>query len=327
MSEIKCPIFIETPLIYSNKLSKLVGGDIYLKLENDQPSGAFKLRGNGYHSQKEVERGCKRLITASGGNTGMAVTRAGQVLGVPVTVFIPKSTPQMVIDVLREQGAEVTVHGDNFGMANDRALEEAKKPGCSYIHPYIHPETWQGHSTMVDEIAKQLGQGVRPGCFIVSVGGGGLAKGVLTGIERHGWADVPVIGVETEGADCLRKALEAGKPVELAEITSIAVTLGAKMILTELFDELPKFNFIPHVVTDKQAVQSCVRFADDHRILVEPSCGAALSVIYFDLLKELIPKGIKGPIVVIVCGGSGVSLTLLQKWAQQFNLDFPYKGH
>lgn len=89
-----------------------------------------------------MERGCKRLITASGGNTGMAVARAGKVLQVPVTIFIPKSTPPMIIDLLREQGAEVQVFGDNFGEANERAIEVAKQPGNSYIHPYIHPETW-----------------------------------------------------------------------------------------------------------------------------------------------------------------------------------------
>jgi threonine dehydratase len=89
-----------------------------------------------------VERGCKRLITASGGNTGMAVARSGQVLQVPVTIFIPTSTPPMIIDLLRAQGAEVEVFGDNFGQANAKAVEVAKQPGNSYIHPYYHEETW-----------------------------------------------------------------------------------------------------------------------------------------------------------------------------------------
>jgi len=76
-----------------------------------------------------------------------------------------------------------------------------------------------GNSTMVDEIKEQLGENVTPGCFIVSVGGGGLLKGLLLGMERHGWAQVPVIAVETEGANCMQKALEAGKPVEMGQIT------------------------------------------------------------------------------------------------------------
>ncbi|XP_065336521.1 L-serine dehydratase/L-threonine deaminase-like [Cloeon dipterum] len=325
MSDIRNSIFIETPLVLSKKLSKLIGHDLYLKCENDQPSGAFKLRGNSYHSQKEVERGCKRLITASGGNTGLAVTWSAMALGVPVSVFIPKSTPKMVIDKLTELGADVVVFGDDFKMANERALEEGKKPGQSYIHPFNHPETWQGHSTIVDEVAQQLGKGVRPGCFIASIGGGGLVKGLLDGMNRHGWSDVPLVAVETEGADCVRRALQAGRPVEMDKITSIAVTLGSNTILPALFDQLPKHNVIPLVVTDKQVVQSCIRFADDHRILVEPACGAALSVVYFDMLKDLLPEAPNGPVVLIVCGGAGVSLTLLQEWAQKFNLDFPYK--
>lgn len=143
----------------------------------------------------------------------------------------------MVVDLLREQGAEVEVFGDNFGQANARAVEVAKQPGNSYIHPYYHEETWydsdndffyfssiinifhrEGHSTMVDEMKSQLGD-TTPGCFIVSVGGGGLLQGLLAGMKRNGWEKVPVIAVETKGADCLSKAIDAGKPVELRQIT------------------------------------------------------------------------------------------------------------
>ncbi|KAF4516939.1 hypothetical protein B566_EDAN005540 [Ephemera danica] len=250
-------LHVETPLQRSAPLSDLLNHEVLLKLENIQPSGSFKLRGMGYHCQKELERGCKHLISASGGNAGLAVTLSGKLLNTPVTVFVPSSTPQLVRERIVQLGGHVTVHGDNFGQANDRAVEESKKPGCSYIHPYLHPET----CTMIDEMAIQL-EGRRPGCLLVSVGGGGLLRGLLVGLERHGWLQVPVIALETHGADCMHQAVKAGKVVELPAITSIAVTLGAKAVFPDLLEVLPKFNVHNRVITDAQALEACLRFAE-----------------------------------------------------------------
>ncbi|XP_021917379.1 L-serine dehydratase/L-threonine deaminase-like [Zootermopsis nevadensis] len=183
-----------------------------------------------------------------------------------------------------------------------------------------------GNSTLMDELKIQLPS--KPSTIVLSVGGGGLLLGVLQGLERHGWKDVPVVAMETYGAHCFNLSVKAKKMVALEKITSVAKCLGARTVAPHLLEALPQFNVISEVVTDAQAIKSCIKFADDERTLVEPGCGATLSAVYCGVLARLqnegfLPQLTTGPVVVIVCGGNGVSLHLLQDWAATFNLEFP----
>ena len=220
------PFHIATPYKFSHALSKISGYDIFLKLDNVQPSGSFKIRGMGHLCQKRAIEGCKRFVCSSGGNAGLAATYAAKKLNIPITLFVPVTTPNFIIERLQEEGAEVIVIGSAWDEANDCALELSKKEGNVYVPPFDNPDIWKGHSTLVDEIEH------KPDAIICSVGGGGLFCGIVEGLEKKNWKDVPVIVVETVGADSLSQAIKADKLVTLPSIT--------RLVVLQTFDQVKK---------------------------------------------------------------------------------------
>ncbi|XP_053628875.1 serine dehydratase-like isoform X2 [Cherax quadricarinatus] len=312
------PLHVVSPLIPSTSLSQLCGRQVLLKLDNAQPSGSFKIRGIGHFIRKNIEKGYDHVVTSSGGNAGMAAAYASRRLGVPATVVIPESTPHLMISRLKEEQADVIVHGHVWNDAHEKAQELAQKDKCCLVHPFDHPDIWEGHSTLVTEILEQSFE--KPAAIVVSVGGGGLLCGILKGLHEHGVADIPVIAMETEGAHALSAALQAGKPVSIGDITSIAKTLGALSVTQGVFDLMPGIQVLSNVITDKQAVVACMKFADEHHMLVEPACGAALAAGYCGIVQEFISKDVicnDGPVVFVVCGGNIVTLDLLMTWKNQ----------
>lgn len=300
---------VTTPLWRSLPLSALIDAPVLLKMEAFQPSGSFKLRGVGRLCEARVAAGARRLVCASGGNAGLAVAYAGRQLGVAATVVVPRTTSARSRELLVAEGAEVIEHGDDWDTAHRFALAGPARE-AAYVHPFDDPELWAGHAEIVREAAAQ---GERPGAVVVSVGGGGLLCGVLEGMRAVGWADVPVLAVETAGAASYAAALAAGEPVELPAITSLATTLGARKVAAEAVAWARRHAVVPWIVDDRAAVRACLRFADDHRVLVEPACGAGLSAIY-----ERAPALLgRGPVLVIVCGGAGTSRELLRAWAER----------
>lgn len=178
----------------------------------------------------------------------------------------------------------------------------------AFLHPFDDPLIWQGHASLVDEVVRS---GVKPGVVVISVGGGGLLSGGVEGLIRNDWTKVPVIAVETEGADSLAQSVRAGYPVELAAITSIATSLGARRICDQAFSLSKKHPVRSIVVSDRAAVSACQKFLTDHRVLVEPACGAALAVVY-DSAPEL---GEFESVLVVVCGGVTVTVEQLREWS------------
>ena len=304
------PLHTSTPLLESLPLSHALGVPVFLKMEAFQPVGSFKIRGIGYACQVHHEKGAKRLIASSGGNAGYAVAHAGRMLGMGVTVFVPQSTPTWMREIIRREGATVIEHGASWDDAHAHAYEVARREAAAYVPPFDDPLIWTGHASMIDEVASA---GLRPGAVVLAVGGGGLLCGVLEGLHRVGWTRVPVLAVETEGAASFARSVNAGRLVTLDRIATVATTLGARTIAAEALSWSRKHPVTPWIVSDPAAVRACLRFADDHRILVEPACGAALSAVY-DRAQPL--KGGR-PVLVIVCGGAGVSLALLRQWACQ----------
>jgi L-serine/L-threonine ammonia-lyase len=300
-----------TPLLQSTALEALAGVPVWLKLESAQPSASFKLRGMGLAAERAVARGAARLVSSSGGNAGYAVAWAGHALGVPVTVVVPASTGARMRRLIAATGAEVLVAGDVWDEAHAAAAALAEDTAGALLHPFDHPDIWEGHSSLVAEVADA---GLVPKLVVASVGGGGLLCGVLQGMSAAGWSDVPVLAVETEGAASFSAALEAGSPVTLPAITSLALTLGAKRVCDEVVERSREHDVRSVVVSDAAAVQACARFLDDHRVLVEPSCGAALSVAY-DRHPEVLAA--QGPILMVVCGGAAVTRSELEAWLKQ----------
>jgi L-serine/L-threonine ammonia-lyase len=300
-------IHVRTPLVESEALGRILGRRVLLKLEALQPGGSFKIRGIGLRCERLRAAGVRRFVSSSGGNAGLAVAHAGRRLGVPVTVFVPESTPPMMRDRIRAEGAEVEVRGRGWDEAHQAALQIAEQTGAGYLHPFEGTDVWEGHATMIDEVADE---GARPGAVVLSVGGGGLLCGVAMGMHRHGWTDIPIVAAETEGAASLAAAMSAGRLVTLDRITSLATTLGARTVSPEALAWTRRHPVSAWTVSDRQAVDACWRFAQDHRLLVEPACGAALSAVY----ERAEPLAAADPVLVIVCGGAGVTPELLAGW-------------
>jgi L-serine/L-threonine ammonia-lyase len=284
---------------------------VLFKLDALQPSGSFKLRGVGRYCEAAVAAGATAIVCASGGNAGFAAAWAGRRLGVPVTIVVPQSTSAEARTAIASTGAGVIVHGAAFDEAAAHATTLAESLGAANVHPFDHPLLWEGHATLIDEV---VAAGAEFDGVITSVGGGGLLLGLLQGLARNGRGDVPVLAVETEGADALSRSLAAGSPVTLPGITSIATSLGARRVADAAFEAARGPTVISLTVTDAQAVSGCLRAADRLRLLVEPACGAAIAA-----LDHRAASAFDRPLVV-VCGGIGVSLARLAEWKAHFAL-------
>jgi len=290
-------LHIQTPLIESQYLKNKFNKRVYFKMECMQPPGSFKLRGIGTLCQEELQRGAKAFIASSGGNAGIAVAYCGMRLNIPTTVFIPSSSNPLYIDAIKSYGARVIVAGAVWDEAHQAALSFAKQHEAAYIPPFDNPSLWTGHASMITEAIEQ---GLsKPDAVILSVGGGGLACGVLQGMHQHGWENVPLIAVETIGADAFAQSVHANKLITLEAITSQATSLGAKRIAQKLMDWTKIHKIENCVVTEESAIHACYNFAREQRVLVELSSGASLSLVYDEnpLLQEA------KSILVIVCGG------------------------
>jgi len=301
-------LHLETPLIASHSLSSRLGKNVLLKLEALQPPGSFKIRGIGALCEQLKAKGVSQFVSSSGGNAGIAVAYAGRQLGIPVTVVVPQTTTERAQTIIKSFGAEVLVHGSSWKEANEKAETIARESGA-LVHPFDHPVLWTGYASMIDEV---VGSGVHPDAVIVSVGGGGLYSGVVEGLRRNGLTSTPVFAVETEGTASFNAAITQGQLVELEAITGVATTLGAKRVASHAF-ELQKIHpTVSVVVSDSQAVSACAQFLDDHRLLVEPACGAALATLYGNR-PELAPFT---TIVCIVCGGASVTAEQLREYSR-----------
>ena len=304
----KPPLHVVTPLIESLPLSRAGARRVWLKLEALQPCGSFKARGIGHLCQTLRERGCERFVSSSGGNAGLAVAYAGRKLGVPVTVVVPETTGARARRAIAAESAQLIVYGQSWQEAHEHALSLVAAD-AQYVHPFDDALIWEGHASLVAEIAAS---GVKPDAIVLSVGGGGLLAGVAHGLKHSGLERVALVTAETEGADSLAQSVAAGSVIELARISSVATTLGAKRVAQRAFEVCREFQTHTQVVSDLAAVRACLQFADDHRLVVEPACGAALALFYQD---AAVLNAFR-EIVVIVCGGAGASfgeLTALEQ--------------
>lgn len=300
------PLHHWTPTLHSLPLSQRTGKTVWLKMECYQPVGSYKIRGIGRLCQHFVSHGATHLVSSSGGNAGLAVAYAGDKLGVSTDVFMPTNSSDRYLNAIQAYGATTHLVGDSWDDANTaaEAFKEQHGHSAAFIPPFNHPLIWAGHATMIKEVAYD---GIQPDAVLVAVGGGGLACGVLEGMEQQGWYDVPLIGVETQGAASFAASLAAGELVSLDRIDTIATTLGAKRIAPKLLEWSQEHELASIVLSDHSAAMAARRFADDHRVLIEPAAGAALAPVYeqHPLLED------HQTVLVIVCGGIGTSVEQL----------------
>lgn len=306
------PLHIVTPLLESLSFGERSARSVWLKMDAMQPSGSFKMRGVGHACEWHARHGARGFVSSSGGNAGLAVACAGRALGLPVTVVVPQTTSARARALIAQQGAEVVVHGSNWNEAN--ALAQSRvSTDRAFVHPFDDALLWQGHSSLVDEVAAS---GLRPEAVVLSVGGGGLLCGMVEGLQRQGWGDVPVLAVETAGADSLARAWQAGRPLALEAITSIATSLGARQVCEAAYRVRERHPVHSVVVSDAQAVEACLALADEHRVIVEPACGSALAALSVPAGREAL--GAARQVLVVVCGGVGASHEQLRQWHTTF---------
>jgi len=271
-----------------------------------------------------VAEGSKAFVSFSGGNAGIALAYVAKQLGVPCHLFLPSFVSNRIIERMRQFGAHIQVVPTSAEARDTAKRFATSDPTLTLIHPYDDEDLWEGYSTIVGEMKKQL-NGMTPSCIVLSVGGGGMLMGMVRGFKKHGWEKVPIVAMETEGAHKLNKSIKAGALVENV-MTSIAKTLGAPSVAPKVMEDAVKnFNVISHVQSDASAIEACLKFSDDHAFCVEPSCGVSLSAVYEGILPEIFRSNGQelgdGPVVVLVCGGCDSSVKILKEYAEQLGIE------
>ena len=293
-------IIRNTNLIYSPAFSKAWDNHVYLKPENMQVTGAYKIRGAYYKistlSEEEKSRG---LITASAGNHAQGLAYAAQAAGVPATIVMPTTTPLVKVNNTKDYGAKVILHGEVFDEAAERASQIAEEEGLTYVQPFNDLGIATGQGTIAYEIFQDLPD---VDVILVPIGGGGLAAGIST-LAKLLNPNVTVIGVEPEGAASMKASLEAGHVVTLPTANTIADGVAVKTPGDLVFPYV-QAN-IDHVITisDTELVDAFLDMMERHKMVVENA--GLLSVA---ALKHLDVKGLN--VVCVLSGGNMDVITM-----------------
>ena len=255
-----------TNLVYSNAFSKATGNHVYIKPENMQITGAYKIRGAYYKistlSEEERARG---LITASAGNHAQGVAYAAQHAGVAATIVMPTTTPLVKVNNTKDYGARVVLHGETFDDAAELAAKLAEEEGLTYVHPFNDPAIATGQGTISYEIFQDLPD---VDVILVPIGGGGLATGVST-LAKLLNPNVTVIGVEPVGAASMKASLEAGHVVTLDKVETIADGVAVKTPGDQIFPYIQQNIDDIITINDDELVDAFLDMMEKHKMIVE----------------------------------------------------------
>ena len=293
-------VTLDTKLVYSDHYSALTGNKVYLKPENMQFTGAYKVRGAYYKmSTLTDEERKKGIITASAGNHAQGVAYAAKCYGVPAVIVMPTTTPLIKVNRTKSYGAKVILHGDVYDEACKKAYELAEEKGYTFIHPFNDLDVATGQGTIAMEIIKEL---PLVDIILVPVGGGGLATGVST-LAKLLNPKIKVFGVEPENAACLDASLKAGKVVTLNAVNTIADGTAVKTPGDLIFPFLKKNLDGIIKVPDEDLVVAFLDMVENHKMVVENS-----GLLTVAALRQLDVKGKK--IVSILSGGNMDVITM-----------------
>ncbi len=290
----------ETKLVYSDYFSAQTGSKVYLKPENMQFTGAYKLRGAYYKlSTLSEEDRQKGLITASAGNHAQGVAYAAKCYGVKATIVMPTTTPLIKVNRTKGYGAEVVLYGDVYDEACEYAYRLAKEKGYTFVHPFDDLDVATGQGTIAMEIIKEL---PLVDYILVPIGGGGLATGVST-LAKLLNPKIQVIGVEPAGANCMQESVKAGKVLTLDHVNTIADGTAVKTPGTVIFPYVSKHLDDIITVEDEELVVAFLDMVESHKMIVENS-----GLLTVAALKHLQVKNKK--IVCILSGGNMDVITM-----------------
>ena len=299
-------VTLETKLIHSEFLSEQCGNQVYLKPENMQLTGAYKLRGAYYIistlSEEERQKG---LITASAGNHAQGVAYAAKRYGCKAVIVMPTTTPLIKVNRTKSYGAEVVLYGDVYDEACAHAYELAEKNGYTFIHPFDDLAVATGQGTIAMEIFQEL---PLVEYILVPIGGGGLATGVST-LAKLLNPKIKVIGVEPAGANCMQASFEKGKVVTLPSVNTIADGTAVKTPGQKIFPYIQKNLDDIITVTDDELIVAFLDMVENHKMVVENS-----GLLTVAALKHL---GVKDKRVVSILSGGNMDVITMSSVVQQ----------
>lgn len=299
-SELVKKVTNSTKLVYSDYLSEQSGGKVYLKPENMQHTGAYKIRGAYYKISTllDEERG-RGLITASAGNHAQGVAFAAKKFGCKAVIVMPTVTPLIKVNRTKSYGAEVILHGDVYDDAYAYACELAEKEGYTFVHPFNDIDVATGQGTIAMEIVQEL---PTVDYILVPIGGGGLVSGVAT-LAKMLNPKIKVIGVEPAEAASMKAALAAGEVVQLESANTIADGTAVKAVGDKILPFVKENVDDVLLVEDDELIGAFLDMVENHKMIVENS--GLLSVA---ALKQLDCKGKK--VVCVLSGGNMDVITM-----------------
>ena len=299
-SELVKEVTSPTKLVYSEYLSEQTGGRVYLKPENMQHTGAYKIRGAYYKiSTLTPEEREKGLVAASAGNHAQGVAFAAQKFGCKATIVMPTVTPLIKVNRTKSYGAEVVLHGDVYDDACAYALDLAEKEGCTFVHPFDDLDIATGQGTIAMEIVQEL---PTVDYILVPIGGGGLVTGAAT-LAKTRNPKTQVIGVQPAAAASMTAALENGGPVTLDSANTIADGTAVKRVGDKIFPYVQENLDAVLTVEDDELIGAFLDMVENHKMIVENS-----GLLTVAALRQLDLKGKKA--VSILSGGNMDVITM-----------------
>ena len=293
-------VTLNTSLVYSEYFSAQTGNKVYLKPENMQYTGAYKVRGAYYKiSTLTDEERSRGLITASAGNHAQGVAYAAKIYGVKATIVMPTSTPIIKINRTKSYGAEVVLYGNVYDEACEYAMKLAESEGYTFIHPFDDLQVATGQGSIAMEIIKEL---PTVDYILVPIGGGGLATGVST-LAKMLNPNIKVIGVEPANANCMQVSMKNGKVTTLPSVSTIADGTAVKTPGSKIFPYIQQNIDDIITVEDDELIVAFLDMVENHKMIAENS--GLLSVA---ALKKLNVTGKK--VVSIISGGNMDVITM-----------------
>ncbi len=310
-SEVVEKVTLKTNLIYSDYFSEMTGNKVYIKPENMQFTGAYKIRGAYYKiSTLTDEQRSKGLITASAGNHAQGVAYAAKLYGVKATIVMPTVTPLMKVNRTKNYGAEVILHGDVYDDACKYALELAEKEGYTFIHPFDDIDVAAGQGTIAMEIFKEL---PTVDYILCPIGGGGLCTGVST-LAKFLNPNIKVIGVEPAGASCMLASLKAGKVVTLDSATTIADGTAVKTPGEKIFPYIQQNVDDIITIEDDELIDAFLDMVENHKLVAENSGLLTIAALkHLDCSNKKIVSIISGGNMDIITMSSTLQHGLIQR--------------
>ncbi|HLE07916.1 MAG TPA: threonine ammonia-lyase [archaeon] len=295
-------IIRKIPLVKSEFFSKLSGNEIYLKLENLQPTGAFKIRGayNKISSLTKEERN-RGVIAASAGNHAQGVALSAKKLGIKSVIVMPEHTPLNKVNATKNYGAEVILYGNNYDEAYEKAREIEKERKLIFVHPFDDSLVIAGQGTISLELLEDIPD---IDAIVVPIGGGGLISGIAIAAKSIK-PKIKIIGVEAEGADAMKRSFYSGSLKKLKAVSTIADGIAVKKPGELTFSIIKKYVDKIVTVSDEEISASILSFLERSKLLGEPAGCAGLAAAMYGKL------GLAGKKVAVIVSGGNVDINLI----------------